>query len=400
MRTSPNRIAVVALALLVLAGAGAFWWLRPAGGAGASVAHAAPAVASDAVRPLPQVVQAPFAQATGSLADACSDAMRAAFNARALELRDSKEARSQVAYALAVPFGPPAKGATQEELQEMMMQRQVEARRAFLRAAELAPRDPDVLWLAATQCGYGEECRAVQAALTAAEPDNMAVWQWEMAWAQRRKDPEASARAFEAAAAATRLDAHVGASHEAMLDAYGDLPMPEACSSAAARAAMRAAIGVGRELSMVDWVLILGSVGMQIQPIGTLRQNCLPAAVEAAGKKRRANCNAILARLAHRGSLVERAVAMDVMVQLSAGSSDAAHWRERYREHRWLMEQMADPAVQSLLQPEDHSLEEANSIRAVLEASDRWPPPADWLPRDERARSLILTGRPPPESRR
>lgn len=399
MKTPPNRIAVVALVLLVLAGAGGFWWQWPAGASGSSVAIASPAVDSDAVTPLPQAAQVPFGQATGSLADACSRAMQAAFNARALELRDSQDAKSQVAYALAVPFGPRAKGATPKELQRMMIQRQAEARRAFLRAAELAPKDPDVLWLAATQCGYEEECRGVQVDLLAAEPDNMAAWQWEMAWAQMRKDPEASARAFEAAAAATRLDAHVGASHEAMLDAYDELSMPEACASAPARAAMRAATGYDRDLSMVDWALMLGGLLGPIQPIGILRQNCLPDVVEAAGKKRRANCNAILGRLAHDGSLLERAVALDVMVQLSVGSSDAARWRERYREQRWLMEQMADPGVQSLLQPEDQSLDEANSIQAALEASDRWPPPADWLPQDERARSLILTGRPP-ESRR
>jgi hypothetical protein len=326
--------------------------------------------------------------------------MRAAFNARALELRDSKDAMSQVAYALVVPFEPTAKGTNAKEVERMMVERQAEVRRAFLRAVELSPKDPDVLWLAATQCAPDEECRGLQAALLAAEPDNMAAWQWEMAWAQRRKDPEASARAFDAAAAATRLDPHFGASHEAMLDAYGELPMPEACESASARAAMRAAPGHDRDLGMADWALLLGGLAWQIPPISALRQNCLSTAVEAAGNKRRANCNSIFGRLAESDSLVERAVAMDVMVQLSAGSSDAAHWRERYREQRWLMEQMADPAVQSLLQPEDHSLEEANSIRAVLETSDRWPPPADWLPRDERARSLILTGRPPPESRR
>ena len=396
MKTPPNRAAVVALVLLLLAGAGAFWWLRPAGGAGSSVALAAPAVDSDAAPPRPQ---AAFGQATGSLADACSRAMQAAFNARALELRDSQDAKSQVAYALAVPFGPTPKGAKPKELQRTMIERQAESRRAFLRAAELAPKDPDVLWLAATQCGYGEECRSVQADLLAAEPDNMAVWQWEMVWAQMRKDPEASARAFEAAAAATRLDAHDGASQGAMVDAYGELPAPETCASAQARAAMRTSTGFDGDLSMADWAVMLGGLLVPTQPMGILRENCLPAIVEAAGKKRGANCHAIMGRLAHGGSLVERAVALEVMVQLSVGSSDAARWRERYREQRWLLEQMADPRVQSLLQPEDHSLDEANSIQAALEASGRWPPPADWLPRDERARSLILTGRPP-ESRR
>ena len=57
-------------------------------------------------------------------------------------------------------------------------------------------------------------------------------------------------------------------------------------------------------------------------------------------------------------------------------------------------------ASQCQVQVEDSSLEEVDSLRAVLEARNRWPPPADWLPDDERARSLILIGRPPPETHR
>jgi len=48
---------------------------------------------------------------------------------------------------------------------------------------------------------------------------------------------------------------------------------------------------------------------------------------------------------------------------------------------------------------EDYIFDEIRATQAALEVAGRWPPPADWLPSDPRARSLILTGRPP-ESRR
>ena len=66
------------------------------------------------------------------------------------------------------------------------------------------------------------------------------------------------------------------------------------------------------------------------------------------------------------------------------------------REVLWMQEAGADPGVQSLLRGEDYMLDEMTGMQEALRAQDHWPPPADWLPADERARSLILTGRPPP----
>ena len=43
---------------------------------------------------------------------------------------------------------------------------------------------------------------------------------------------------------------------------------------------------------------------------------------------------------------------------------------------------------------------EVPAMQAELEAHGRWPAPAGWLPDNERARSLIQTGRPPPDPRR
>ncbi len=99
-------------------------------------------------------------------------------------------------------------------------------------------------------------------------------------------------------------------------------------------------------------------------------------------------------------TLIELAVSLDAMVRLTADAPDAAQWRERYRQNRWLVQQQSDIAFHALLRPEDYADGEVPALQAMLEAVDRWPPPADWLPEDEDSRSLILTGRPPAEKKR
>ena len=327
--------------------------------------------------------------------------MMASFNARARELALRPDPASQMAYALAVPFpeGFEVDRDDQAEYTRRWEQRQAEARRALLRAAQLAPKDPDVLWLAATQCGTAEECRAVQASLLVAEPDNMAVWMREMEWARMRNDPDAVARAIEAAATARRLDTHVGAAHEVMLDAYGDVPLPVECTTAPARAAMRAMTGLDQDLDVADHALMLATLGLSRSASNHFRLACLPGLGKTEVVGSRANCLRISERLADEGDLLQRAVALDVLVQLNVETREAARWRERYRQSRWLMAKSREPEVWKLMQLEDYSLEEVNALQAVLEATGRWPPPPDWLPSDEHERSLILTGRPPPEKK-
>ena len=402
MNMPPQRIAVVALLLLTLAGGGMWWWrLQPiVSDAQAPVRSAAheKARAFGSSRP----ASPPSALDRNPAGKACIVAMMASFNARARELALRPDAASQMAYALAVPFPESFEvdRDDQAEYTRRWEQRQAEARRALLRAARLAPEDPDVLWLAATQCGNAEECRAVQASLLAAEPDNMAVWMREMEWARMRKDPDAVARAIEAAATARRLDTHVGAAHEAMLDAYGDVPLPVECPTAPARAAMRAMTRLDRDLDVADHALMLATLGLSKPASNHFRLACLPGLGKAEVAGSRANCLRISERLAGEGDLVERAVALDILVQLNVETPDAARWRERYRQFRWLMAKSREPEVWKLMQPEDYSLEDVNALQAVLEATGRWPPPPDWLPSDEHERSMILTGRPPPKEQR
>ena len=407
MRTSPNRIAVVALALLVLAACIGWWWLQAKSGQAGPRRPEAPVRLQTAN----EAGETPSSElAAGSPRGPCALALVKAFDDHTGTLLQRQDPISQLAYALTAPFGElpdPAKVGSvqyQRAYTQAHLERQARVDGSLLRAFALAPEDAEVRWLAAVYCGNDEACAAPRKALLASEPDNMTVWLRELTWARQRGDQAAAQLAFAAAADAPRFETHLGAEQEVILAAYSDLPLPSACATPEGQRELRSLgpRGEDDDVTMLDEALLRAqSMTFQSQPaLSDLRERCKPdvlASIDATAKER---CRKIQSRLATQGPEMERALAMDAMVQLSAGSSDAAHWRERYREQRWLMEQMADPEVQSLLQPEDYSLEEANSIRAALEASDRWPPPADWLPRDEHARSLILTGHPPPESRR
>ena len=107
----------------------------------------------------------------------------------------------------------------------------------------------------------------------------------------------------------------------------------------------------------------------------------------------------ILTRLAEGDIWIQRMLALDVLVQMLGDDPEAAAWRERYRENRWMMTQLAEENIRSLLRPEDYWNDEARSVQAALQVAGRWPPPADWLPDEARSRSLILTGRLPQEKK-
>ncbi|MEF9978662.1 MAG: hypothetical protein RR834_09245, partial [Thermomonas sp.] len=233
MKMPPQRIALVAIVVVLLAGGVAWWWRSSPTNPSAS-SHRA----GQASRPLGSTEKpasrnrAAVARMDALLAE-CRREVATAFNARALELRQKQDAASQVAYALAVPVDPSLDAELRpDEYRRGIEKRQNEVRAALLRAAALAPADPDVLWLAASRCGSGDECMSIQKALLVAEPDNMAVWMWELHWAKQRGDIEGARIAFERVATATRHDLHSGASHEAMLQGYAGLAMPATCQRA------------------------------------------------------------------------------------------------------------------------------------------------------------------------
>ena len=402
MKTPPNRVALFALVLLLLACIGAWRWQStkpepttqagllsaevPAGGGMASLdprgSGHAPGGSEDAAK-------------------RCNTAMRDAFSRRASELARTQDANSQLAYALAVPVDLTLdwQRMTTEAHKRAMQDRQDREQAAMLRAATLARGDPEVLWLAANKCIGGEACDAARHDLLQAEPGNMLAWLREMESAWQRGDLAAAGHAFERAASAPEYDSHTGAIKTVIRKAYGALPLPAACASGVAQQALQRKMGLdlGRPFGVLDHAMLMASASTPIPGLGPIRQHCM--ANTDTTPARHTACRTILSRLAEGDTLSERMFALDLLVQLLGDDPGSATWRERYREQQWLTEQMADTSVQSLLPPEDHATGGVQSLQAVLEVAGRWPPPADWLPSDERARSLILTGRPP-ESRR
>jgi len=403
MRMPPNRVAVVALVLLGLA-AGIGWWVlraKPGSIEPLSAKESAARVVRHASGEAP--AQAP---ADASSRGPCGSALRQAFDLRANALLQRQDAPAQLAYAFTAPSqdlpDPERVGeaAYQREYKRVALERQSRIDAALLRAFALAPEDGDVRWLAAVYCSQDEACAAPRRALLAAEADNTAVWLRELTWARRRGDPSGVERAFAAAAEAQRFETHRGIEQEMVLAAYEDLPLPAACGTPEGRRELRniSQRGEDEHVTMLDLALLRAhSMKVLSEPgLSDLRERCKPEVFPAAGATVQDRCRKILRRLATQGSWRERAIALESLVAATAGEPGAAQWRERMREVLWMQEAGADPGVQSLLRGEDYMLDEMTALQEALRAQDHWPPPADWLPADERARSLILTGRPPP----
>ncbi len=401
MKTPQKRIAVIAIVVLLL-GAGAWWWNRSDVEPIHSPSEPVMASPSELPMELPRPMSASLPGM--SAGDACGIAMSDAFNVRARGLALREDANSQLAYAMTVPLDPPVDldRMGQAEVQNFLEAREAKTQRAFMHAAKLAPTRPDVLFLVASQCGSGKACRSVQQALLAADADNMAVWFHEMGRASFHNDPSEYEHAFEQAAKATRNDSYVDRALQVMIEAYGDMPMPPACSSEQAKAAMRRITGMEHDFSMLDQALLMASASRaaSLPAYNHIRLRCMPHMNVTMGAATRAGCRNILTLMADSDLWIERAIALDVMVQIAADETDAAAWRERYRRDRWMQAKMAGSDLHRLLQPEDYWLDEIRATQAALEVLGRWPPPADWLPDDERDRSLIQTGRPlPPKAR-
>ena len=409
MKTSMKRIAVVAVVLLMLAMAGT-WWMSPAGKT-SRTDDASQVVAARDVARAGQTVRTQLPAPASQLSEAgehCGKALSAAMHAHVASLEHRRDAQSQLGYALAAPFTVFAELARtgEREMGADVVKRRFEeqrtvSQRAFARARALAPDNPDIPWLAAIQCGVEVSCQRVREELLAAEPDNAAVWLREMVWARMRNDQAGVERAFQRAAEASRYDTHTGASQLAILDALSALEMPAECKAGNVQAELRKLYpGVGA-VEVADFVLVVANslAGIEAPAYMDIRERCSPGNASGLDGGRRTACGKVLEKMAASDSMLDQAIALGLLVELAGDGDDAARWRERYREHYWLRAHMGKPVLQQLTM-EDYAFDELGAMQRALEVAGLWPPPAGWLPKDENARSLIQTGRKPPESRR
>lgn len=408
MKTPPSRIAAAVLAVLALAGASVWWWQ----------ARPMTVLQDRSELVVPALPQSGAGTPSGSrqaarsghrrTAEQCGIAMMAALRAHAASLKQRQDAQSQLSYALAAPFtvfGDLAEAgerdADAEAVKRRFEQQRAESQQAFSRARAFAPENSDILWLAAIQCGAGADaeqtCKRVREDLLDAEPDNAAAWLREMAWARMRNDKAGVERAFLRAADASRYDRHAGASQLAILQAFSTLSMPAECEAAEVQAELQQLFPGEGKVGAADFVLLIaGSLAAMESPAYMpIREHCGSAAGSELDQNRRAACGRVLEKMAGSDSMLDQAIALGLLVELAGDGDDAARWRERYREHQWLYSHMGKPVFQDLT-IEDYAFDELGAMQRALEARDMWPPPPGWLPADERARSLILTGRPPP----
>ena len=403
MRMPPNRVAVVVLLLLVIACIGAWWW--QAGGQPDVTRNATAPILADVPKTPSQVAGKAPSGAPGMLRDPaiqrCERALRATVDAHARVLGQRPDALSQAIYALAMPsdpaLGPEEEWDTQRAMRRVELRMEAQ-RKAMLHAASLAPEDSRIQQLAVAMCGDTPECDERRRAQLERSRSNLDGWLDEISIASARNDPHALAEALKGAAAATDYQPLLRTSSEMLLDAFSGLPDPPDCTRDAARRAFSKEFGEGREFGIGEYTAMMAFSNNSafLRSYGSLLNVCRPLPDADFPAQRQAQCRAIAIRLADGPYTIDRGIGLAMMVSLAGVGTEARHWRERYREYQWMMAQASDPSAQALMQAQELALDEARVMQAALEASGLWPPPADWLPADERARSLILTGRPPP----
>ena len=408
MKTPPHRIAAIALVVLLLAGAGAWWW-RVRAGSTAALPAAVPVAARPgaAASAPPSSMTASRARgtskadpATEEAVERCGHGLLEVVGERARKLASRNDATSQLAYALSPDLNQ-GEVESEQDYERAMAAHNERITRAFARAMALDPGNPDIPWLASSRCDpTSAKCRSMQQALLAAEPDNAAAWLREAAWAHMRGDEPAQEAAFKRAAAATRYDTHVGAAALPLVEAYRGMPTPAACTDPVVQEAIRKQMPGGRAFDPGTVVELLGMAGDQMGASALymgLDGMCKAQDGGALAPDRRADCIRVYTAVAGGNTMLEQLTATARLVELVQDGEGAAEWRERFRQQRWMLEQ------QRVLGAEFDVFAEMDGAAALQEALRKqglWPPPADWLPSDERARSLILTGRPPEPRRK
>ncbi|GHC04267.1 hypothetical protein GCM10010080_18330 [Thermomonas carbonis] len=402
MNMPPQRIALVAIVVLLLAGGAAWWWqarklapgvqaarteARAVAAKPASRMHGASSVASGESKSDPVVMAA---------MEQCGEALMAGMRERARQLSVRDDSASQLASALTPYLEDGTPPSRDEDLERLLAERQVKQQRAFKRARELDPTHPDITWLAAEKCVEGPGCEAVQQAALQAEPDNAAVWLRAMTWARMRKDDAAMENAFKRAVAAPHYDTHRGSTLLAVMEGYAGLATPPICMAPGVQALASQELPGGRSLDAMTFVEIMAMAGEAANVMYgmELRTLCKSGEGDVLPRGRQADCVRLYSTMASDPSAVEQWRALSQLVELTADAPEGPAHRERFRQLQWLMQEQRKDWKQFGMDSDG-----VEAMQETLAKVGRWPPPAEWLPKDERARSLILTGRPPPEKK-
>ena len=285
----------------------------------------------------------------------------------------------------------------------------VQGTRAWFDAARAArPLDVRVAWIEAKDCPLLSDACDSEGALRfllQAEPDNAAVHLMALAAADKRGDRKAADAYWRSAAQSTRFDAHMLDIGRLLHSTMRGVTWPQLPSRLAE--AIGSSLGLGRPATSDD-VADVGALAMATATLlpgyMQIANGCKPQAVSSV-PTRESECRAIMALLAEdRSTVISQMIALPALVRLSGDTEVGKAWRERLRQLYWVYEnQMYDMPLfgPGAPTPTDYMTwymteGELPAMERLLEL--RGKPvraPAGWLPRTERYRVLVSTGRDP-----
>lgn len=272
----------------------------------------------------------------------------------------------------------------------------------------LAREVPDqralVAWLEAMTCIDSNECdwRAALARLQEVEPDNAAVWLLALEQEATAQSParngEPQLALLSRAAQASRYDDHLADASRETLRALQAMRWPplDRDSEAAVRDMLHLSDSVPAS-ALGPALMATYATAMEIPSYSATVGACEPDTVLLPGSDWLAPCRTVMSLMADGDSLIAQALGTTRMVRLSPDGPEATHWRERLRQSHWLRAQWSGIGSPALIHAiREHG--EVPALRVELERRGLGMPPPGWLPEQPRARSLILTGRLPPDS--
>lgn len=255
------------------------------------------------------------------------------------------------------------------------------------------PGNVDLAWLAYRACKLRPGCEAddALARLLAADPHNAAAWLEAMGAANEHEDAEAFDGALRNAARSRFYDAQSGVFAVHLKSMLSSMALPDDCLGIVQ--ALFAGLGFRPDTGhFVDAELFRQEIPWA-QPHAALA-GCRP---ESAGtsQARRRDCARLFEHMAGSDGLVEQLIASSMLIRLADDPDDPRirALRARLRELQWLSS-LTEEAAQAPDYPSRMWTDgETQALRTHAARQGRWPPPEGWLPENERARALILTGR-------
>ena len=259
------------------------------------------------------------------------------------------------------------------------------------------PDDLDIAWYAARTCNPRQGCdrEAALRHLLRLDADNAAAWLLALAAAPGDDDPSGYDRLLHRAAQARFNDPRLGTVFLRLWPLLEDARPPPACLGDSAHPAAG-----DRAPSAEDWTTVEASamemaIGFAAYaPVARCDPDPGPLP-----QSRRQDCISLLRFLADGDTLLERTLSLPLLIRLEGDGPRAQEWRERYRQVRWLTK-IGGRLMERAPQPATIWLQgEVDWLQRQADAAGQWPPPRGWLPDDARGRSLILSGRLPPDPR-